>query len=71
MNDLDACPSCHRPLMEIDRYGETLIGCVHCNRWGHPGDKHLVMELQEEDIEALRNLSDKRHKAEDEAEDKS
>jgi hypothetical protein len=28
---------CNRPLMKIDRYGEVLIGCIDCNRWGHPG----------------------------------
>jgi hypothetical protein len=27
---------CNRPLMKIDRYGEVLIGCIDCNRWGHP-----------------------------------
>jgi hypothetical protein len=28
--------------MKIDRYGEVLIGCIDCNRWGHPGDKKLT-----------------------------
>ncbi len=32
------CPYCDQPLMKIDRYGEVLIGCIDCNRWGHPGD---------------------------------
>ena len=48
------CPYCNRLLMEIDRYGEPLIGCVDCNRWGHPGDKQLIMELPEDEIEELR-----------------
>lgn len=48
------CPYCNRLLMEIDRYGERLIGCVDCNRWGHPGDKQLIMELPEDEIEELR-----------------
>jgi hypothetical protein len=48
------CPYCHRPLMEIDYYGERLVGCLECNRWGKPGDEHLVMELMPEDLEALR-----------------
>jgi hypothetical protein len=26
------CPNCHRPLIEIDHYGERLIGCIECNR---------------------------------------
>ena len=40
--------------MEIDYYGEMLVGCLNCNRWGHPGDETLIMELMESDIEALR-----------------
>ena len=40
--------------MEIDHYGEVLFGCIHCNRWGHPGDETLVMELLESDLEALK-----------------
>jgi hypothetical protein len=48
------CPYCHGPLKEIDYYGEVLVGCVDCNRWGKPGDENLVMQLMEEDLEALR-----------------
>jgi len=48
------CPHRHRPLIEIDHYGERLIGCIECNRWGRPGDKQLVMELKEDDLEAIR-----------------
>jgi hypothetical protein len=40
--------------MQIDYYGEVLVGCIHCNRWGHPGDDKLIMELLESDLEALR-----------------
>jgi hypothetical protein len=40
--------------MEIDHYGELLVGCIHCNRWGHPGYEKLIMELLESDLEALR-----------------
>jgi hypothetical protein len=49
-----SCPHCHRPLTKIDYYGEVLWGCLDCNRWGRPGDKTLVMELLEDDLEALR-----------------
>jgi hypothetical protein len=49
------CPYCQRPLTKIDYYGEVLVGCVNCNRWGKPGDKRLVMQLMEDDLEALRN----------------
>ena len=48
------CPYCNRPLIKIDPYGEVLEGCIHCNRWGHPGDEKLVMELLESDLEALK-----------------
>ena len=48
------CPYCKGPLMKIDHYGEVLVGCIDCNRWGHPGDDKLIMELMESDLEALR-----------------
>jgi uncharacterized Zn finger protein (UPF0148 family) len=48
------CPHCGSPLMKIDHYGEVLIGCVHCNYWGRPGDKRPIMEMLEDDLEALR-----------------
>jgi hypothetical protein len=48
------CPYCNRPLMEIDHYGEVMVGCIDCNRWGLPGDDKLVMELLPDDLEALR-----------------
>jgi hypothetical protein len=40
---------------EIDYYGELLVGCIDCNRWVAPGDKTLVMELLEADLEALKD----------------
>jgi hypothetical protein len=56
------CPHCHRPLIEIDHYGEQLIGC----RQGREGSA-LLMELPEHDLQALSSLSDARHKTEDTA----
>ena len=50
------CPHCGSPLMKIDHYGEVLIGCIDCNRWGRPGDKKLTLEMMEDDLEALRAL---------------
>jgi hypothetical protein len=50
------CPYCNRPLMKIDHYGEMLVGCIDCNRWGHPGDDKLIMELMDSDLEALRGI---------------
>jgi hypothetical protein len=49
------CPYCKRPLIKID-YGEVLIGCIDCNRWGGRGSAQLFMELPEEDLEALKAL---------------
>jgi hypothetical protein len=37
-----------------------LIGCIDCNRWGKPGDKRLVLELMEADLEALRATRERR-----------
>jgi hypothetical protein len=28
----EICPSCNGPLMEIDHYGERLVGCIERNR---------------------------------------
>jgi hypothetical protein len=50
------CPYCNRPLMKIDHYGKVLVGYIDCNRWGHPGDDKLIMELMESDLEALRGI---------------
>jgi hypothetical protein len=36
------CRNRNRPLVRIDYYGEVLIGCIDCNRWGNPGDKTLA-----------------------------
>jgi hypothetical protein len=41
-------------LTEIDHYGERLIGCVECNRWTRRGTKHVITQLPDEDIDALR-----------------
>jgi len=53
---LSNCDRCKRPLIEINRYGEWLIGCVDCNRWVWPGGDDLFMELPEEDLRALQKL---------------
>ena len=51
---MDTCPHCRRPLIEIDHYGERLIGRIECNRWSWPEGGRLFMELPEDDLEALR-----------------
>ena len=45
----DKCPSCHRTLIEIDHYGERLVGCIECNRWSWRGSDRIFMELREEE----------------------
>jgi hypothetical protein len=47
-------------VVEIDHYGERLVGCIECNRWSWRGSKRLFMELPEEDLEALKNVLWKR-----------
>ena len=48
------CPRCKGPLIEIDRFGERLIGCVACNVWRWPTSPSVSMALPEADLEALR-----------------
>jgi len=55
------CRYCNSPLMKIDHYGEVLIGCIDCNRWDHPGDKKLIMEMLEDDLKAVRANVRRRH----------
>ena len=50
------CPHCNRPLIKIDHYAEMLVGYIHCNRWGHPGDTKPLMELLPDDLEALKAM---------------
>jgi hypothetical protein len=50
------CSKRNRQLIEIDHYGQRLIGCVECNRWSWRGSNRLFMELPEEDLSALRKL---------------
>jgi hypothetical protein len=47
--------------MNIDHHGELLVGCLACNRWGHPGDKKLTLEMVEDDLEALRAYLRQKH----------
>jgi hypothetical protein len=50
----NTCSYCRGPLIEIDHYGERLIGCIKCNRWGWEGNA-LFMELPVDDLQALSN----------------
>jgi hypothetical protein len=58
MNGTGNCSCCKRPVIEIDHYGERLIGCVECNRWSWRGSNRLFMELPDEDLAPLRAFND-------------
>jgi hypothetical protein len=47
-------PEGDRPRLEIDRFGEHLVGCIACNRWTWPHSENVSMALPEEDRYAIR-----------------
>jgi hypothetical protein len=51
----EVCDRCESPLIEIDRYGERLVGCLECNVW-QSNKRAFVVELSAEDVQALRGL---------------
>jgi hypothetical protein len=53
------CFQCKHLLIEIDHYGQRLVGCIECNRWRLPGSSRVV-ELTEDDILALRRRPPKK-----------
>ena len=52
MVDSIHCSQCNGLLIEIDFYGECVVGCIDCNRWTQDG--WLFIHLPDEDFEALR-----------------
>jgi hypothetical protein len=54
-------------MIKIDHHGEKLIGCILCNRWKSVANANadIFMQLPDDDLQALSNLSNARHKAED------
>jgi hypothetical protein len=52
MVDSTHCTQCTALLIEVDFYGERMVGCIDCNRWTRDG--WLYTHLPEEDLEALR-----------------
>jgi hypothetical protein len=52
------CVRCKRTLLEIDHYGERLVGCADCNRWSWRGSDRLFMQLPDQDIAALKTIRD-------------
>ena len=43
------CDRCEQPLIEIDRYGERLTGCLECNSW-RSDKRAFIVELSVEDV---------------------
>ena len=41
------CHNCGQELMEIDKRGERLTGCVECNRWSSARSAFIVARLLE------------------------
>jgi hypothetical protein len=48
------CERCNEPVIEIDYYGERLVGCLECNCW-QSSKNAFIVELTVEDIQALRD----------------
>jgi hypothetical protein len=55
-NQPEACPRCNGPQIEIDRFGERLVGCIECNRWTWPENDSISMALPEEDLWTLKAI---------------
>ena len=51
--DVETCSRCKRLLIEIDHFGERLIGCVRVIAGVGPG---AFMELAEEDLTRFKGL---------------
>jgi uncharacterized Zn finger protein (UPF0148 family) len=49
-----SCKQCDQPLVEIDHWGERLIGCPMCNRWQTSDGEWC--RLAPDDIVALRAI---------------
>ena len=50
MSDFGKCDRCNQALIEIDHFGEWLVGCMECNRWTWRGSLQLLLELPDDDI---------------------
>jgi len=48
------CERCNEPMIEIEHYGEQLVGCIECNCW-QGGRSAYVVHLSVEDFQALRD----------------
>jgi hypothetical protein len=43
---------CNGPLIEVDFYGQRMVGCTDCNRWTRDG--WLFIRLPADDLKTLR-----------------
>lgn len=50
-----ACHNCGQPLIEIEKRGQQLVGCLTCNLWA-ASDSARWKRLSEEDLRALHLL---------------
>ena len=50
----NCCLRCNGPLIEIDRFGERLVGCIECNRWTWPDSETISMALPEDDLYVIK-----------------
>lgn len=52
---MSLCKYCKQEIIEIGRFGESLVGCYNCNRWTWPSvSESISVALPEEDIWALK-----------------
>lgn len=56
------CRECSGTVIEIDRYGHQLVGCIKCNlwKWRDSRTDRILMRLPNEDLEALERPHDTR-----------
>jgi len=43
VSDFGKCVTAAQALIEIDHYGERLVGCMECNRWSWRGSQKLLL----------------------------
>jgi hypothetical protein len=53
------CDRCGERIIEIDRHGERLIGCLECNCWSSSRSAFTVV-LSAEDFDALKRAANEK-----------
>lgn len=51
----NTCRECGGPVIEIERYGHELMGCVRCNlwKWRDSHTDRVLLQLPSEDLQDL------------------